>query len=1564
MKKHIIFLLLFLGVMVAQAQTVRYVKQGGAGNKNGLSWANASDDLQLMINNAAGNDIIVVAKGIYKPNRRADALSTITLKDRNNAFVIRGGSLKICGGFEGTEVFTANGGNLDALLGQRQLPSAAAVGEGGSILSGDFNGDDAVTNVGTANITITNNTENAYHVVVSAGTSTSILDGFTITGGNANGTATQSITVNGYTVFQNSGGGIAVYKGSPKLTNLVIKRNAISSTNLAEGGAIVCANAGTSPLISNSVLNENLAAVGSAIGILNSATPIMDKLTIYNNRNFQNYGIIDIMDRGSFSINNGLIYNNFGGSGIGIYVIDGPINITNATIYNNEYGGVINYYEYTQSQTITLSNSIIVRNNASAPSEPVQLMMRGLGKIGNCLIENGGASWVSSLGTNGGGNVFVYPFAPSPFVNAAAANFNLLPNSVAIDGGSNSLYTPKEGILSADKDVVGNPRVKNGTIDMGALESTFATPNADNILYVNANVAGGNRSGTTWANAIAELADALKYARQQNNFTTANPLKIYVAKGTYKPTYNAADGSYTTNGDRKNAFVMVNNVQIYGGFDPANGITALTDTRLLPSSGGAGGGSGAILSGDLGTADDVSDNAYHVVIASGDVGNALLDGFTIAGGNANGGTNTTVGGNSLSDNYGAGIYNFGSSAVYNNLVIKNNKVEWDGAGMTNDNASPLISNVLFTGNYAKYKGAAIINYRNSSPMLANATITGNTADYYSGIFNSGSTSYIYNSIIWNNKINGSTTATGADIFNDSTGQAIVKNSITQSYIPSNAADNNFVGLDPLFTNAATGDYTLQATSSVTGQGNNQLYWDVVNGGVAPPSSGGAGGGSGFDLAGNPRIYKYADGGTIDLGAYEYQGLNNPTLSNFPEVTKTYGDANFTLTPPTSNSNGAFTYTSFDTSVATISGSTVTINSTGATIIKATQAANGNYNAGTITMMLRVGKANPVLSNFADITKTYGNAPFYLMLPTSNSSGEFTSTSSDESVATISVNNLGGHMVTITGGGTATITVTQASTYNYTAGSISLTLTVNKATPTLSGFANISKTYGNAPFALTPPTSNSNGAFTYTSSDENVAAISGSTVTITGGGTATITATQAATANYTGGAKTLTLTVAKATTTLSGFANIAKTYGDAPFALTPPTSNSNGAFTYTSSNDNVAIISGSTVTITGAGIATITATQAATANYTGSTKTLTLTINKGNPALSNFPDVTTTYSSPVMMSYMPIPTTASSGAITYTSSNANVAYLPNASYPEFYGVGAGTATITATQAATANYNAGSISMAVTVNKGTQYLSFAAIPAKTTSSPDFLLNAMTNVSLFATISSSNPAVATITADGIGWKVHIVGAGTAEITASHPGNANYEAVSTTQTLVVTEGVLPVTLINFTAKADGSYAKMQWQTTSEVNNKGFEIYRSGDDGQFVKIGEVSALVARNPQPITNNFTDKTPLNGTNYYKLVQIDNDGTATELGIRTVAFNFQPSTFNLYPNPTTDKITAAFDAGKYHLLTLSDNLGRVLQQQNIGNKLADVVVALTSYPAGVYFITLQSANESITKKVIKR
>ena len=181
-----------------------------------------------------------------------------------------------------------------------------------------------------------------------------------------------------------------------------------------------------------------------------------------------------------------------------------------------------------------------------------------------------------------------------------------------------------------------------------------------------------------------------------------------------------------------------------------------------------------------------------------------------------------------------------------------------------------------------------------------------------------------------------------------------------------------------------------------------------------------------------------------------------------------------------------------------------------------------------------------------------------------------------------------------------------------------------------------------------------------------------------------------TATYT---TTVTREVAVATPSLSNFGPISKTYGDAAFGLTAPTSDSSGAFTYTSSNTAVATISGSTVTVVGVGTSTITATQAADGNYAQASTTATLTVTTGSQAT-----LTASASASSIVAITGTSTLSTSGgsgtgAVSYSSTGGCTISGTTLTA----GVTIGTCTVTATKAADSNYAVatGTVNVTVTV-----------------------------------------------------------------------------------------------------------------------------------------------------------------------------------------------------------------------------------------------------------------------------
>lgn len=159
----------------------------------------------------------------------------------------------------------------------------------------------------------------------------------------------------------------------------------------------------------------------------------------------------------------------------------------------------------------------------------------------------------------------------------------------------------------------------------------------------------------------------------------------------------------------------------------------------------------------------------------------------------------------------------------------------------------------------------------------------------------------------------------------------------------------------------------------------------------------------------------------------------PTLSNFTVASRVFGSAPFDLTNPTTNNLNplaTFTFTSSNTTVADISGRTVTIKKVGQTVITATQAPAGGYTSGSITAFFTVNVATPTLTNFVIAPKSFEDVSFTLVDPSSNSSGTFTFRSITTDIVIVT-----GRIVTIKRPGIGRIEATQEPATNYTSNSI-------------------------------------------------------------------------------------------------------------------------------------------------------------------------------------------------------------------------------------------------------------------------------------------------------------------------------------------------------------------------------------------------------------------------------------------------------------------------------------------------------------------------------------------------
>ena len=179
--------------------------------------------------------------------------------------------------------------------------------------------------------------------------------------------------------------------------------------------------------------------------------------------------------------------------------------------------------------------------------------------------------------------------------------------------------------------------------------------------------------------------------------------------------------------------------------------------------------------------------------------------------------------------------------------------------------------------------------------------------------------------------------------------------------------------------------------------------------------------------------------------------------------------------------------------------------------------------------------------------------------------------------------------------------------------------------------------------------------------------------------------------------------------------------------------------------------------------------------------------------------------------------------------------------------------------------------------------------------------------------------------------------------------------------EATLPVAMTKFTATKANNYAKLTWQTASEINNKEFAVLRSADGIVFTELGRIAGAGNSN-QLKSYTFNDRSPLNGVNYYKLLQYDLDNKVVNLGVQTVSFSLA-SEVAVYPNPTANEVQVTLGAHQYRKAKLYNNTGMLLQTVTIVPVQQTLRISLKSYPKGVYVLKLESDTGNVVKKVIK-
>jgi hypothetical protein len=475
-----------------------YVNAASEGPYDGKTWATAFSDLQDALSIAQANAEVWVAAGVYTPDRGTGA--------RTASFHMKNG-VRLLGGFAGTETSS-----------YQRDPN-----KNETILSGDLKGDDRPN--------FTNYDDNSYHILLAHNTDSSdtVLDGFVITGGNANG----PVPKRGENT-NHHGGGLIIRECSLTLTRCIFRYN-----SAIQYGGGMCSIYGR-PILENCTFTANKASLGGAI-FSNGSKGSIFRCKFTKNSAYNHGGGVNLTEDSSmfidctFSGNSGTLYLEGGASFGGGLCIAGPGNVilTNCRflensadkgggvsssgcsvqfsncLFNNNlathWGGGIYNIEYVDDVgNRVLLNCTIVRNKSRAHgcgiySEPncspvlancivwgntdgneiseSEQIYGGTRSIRHCCIQ----AWSGKLGGVGnfGNNpLFIDPNGPDGKIGTEDDDFRLSSDSPCINAGDNSTFPADASDLDGDGDtdelipfdIEGKARVLNGTIDIGAYE--------------------------------------------------------------------------------------------------------------------------------------------------------------------------------------------------------------------------------------------------------------------------------------------------------------------------------------------------------------------------------------------------------------------------------------------------------------------------------------------------------------------------------------------------------------------------------------------------------------------------------------------------------------------------------------------------------------------------------------------------------------------------------------------------------------------------------------------------------------------------------------------------------------------------------------------------------------------------------------------------------------------------------------------------------------------------------------------------------------------------------------
>ncbi len=858
MKKTIFTSFIIIFSLSASAVT-RYVKPTASGTGSGNSWANASANIQTMINASASGDQVWVAAGTYFPSSYPTGCTNCS-SIRDYTFFLKNG-VKLYGGFAGNET------SID----QRNIRTNTSILNGGT------------------------SSPNSYHVVMALDVnSLTEINGFTIRDGLANSSTSLSITTSAgaRTVLKNQGGGMVCQNSNAGIVDCTFLNNFSSDY----GGGVELDN--SDPLVLRCIFSGNISDHGGGIDINNSDLQITNCLFQGNRadygggvgtRNSISKIIHCTLTSNSASVNAGGIYTNFS-----------TTTIQNTIVWRNNFIG-------------TGTGIAEIGYSSGIPTVEYSIVQNGFNPCLNCLntVGNIDPLFVNRSDPDGTDNIW----------GTTDDGLALSLCSPALENGGGTIVNPNADFTGTsrafDIPFKTNPNYGPSTTqsftDIGAFEKQASTAPR---LFVNIQLNTGLNDGSSWSNAFrgaTPLQSALTAAAASCEGT-----EIWVARGTYHPSAVPTGCTGCTENKDKTFFIK-DGIIIFGGFagtettlnqriintnetvldgelgTPSNlednayhvvlsvSPTKVTLDRLTIINGGTQNEEGFIIINstnyDRNKGGGIQNNHAPLILRTCKIdfnrasnGGGLYhrnDRLTIQSCEFKGNTVINNGGAIFMSNVpisskiensqfhsnlstlGGAIYQAQSAADFANCTFKSNRGDQAGGACYNfENSNTSYYNCTFMQNYGIF-GAAMSSTINTEVAIVSCTFFNNTATTDFGLSCFSSNILINNSIFWRG-----VTSSVPFVHQTGTTTIAVNHSIIEGgFLPCTNCPNSNGNVNPQFvstTNLSGPDNKFQTADDGLALKNTS---PAINAGPSPFE--------GPDYLNNNRV------GAFDIGAFEY-----------------------------------------------------------------------------------------------------------------------------------------------------------------------------------------------------------------------------------------------------------------------------------------------------------------------------------------------------------------------------------------------------------------------------------------------------------------------------------------------------------------------------------------------------------------------------------------------------------------------------------------------------------------------------------------------------------------------